>query len=63
MKQQQKKFDLFKKGYNTERPHEALGQKTPVSVYLPSGRMFPRKEPEVEYESCMTIRRVRGVEK
>jgi len=59
LKEQQKKFDHFKPVLNTVRPHEALGQKTPASVYLPSGRMFPRKLPLVEYESLMTVRQVK----
>jgi hypothetical protein len=60
LKEQQKVFDHFREEYNTERPHEALGQKTPASIYLPSGRMLPDKVPEVEYESFMTVRQVRS---
>lgn len=30
---QQKQFDAFRLEYNTERPHEALGQETPASRY------------------------------
>jgi len=59
LKEQQKKFDRFQVEYDTERPHEALGQKTPVSIYLPSGRILPKKVPEVEYESFMTVRQVK----
>jgi putative transposase len=59
LKEQQRKFDRFRVEYDTERPHEALGQKTPVSIYLPSGRMLPRKVPKVEYESFMTVRQVK----
>jgi len=33
---QQKRFDHFRKEYNTERPHEALSMKTPSAVYVPS---------------------------
>jgi hypothetical protein len=60
LREQQKKFDHFRTEFNTERPHEALGQKTPDSIYLPSGRMLPRKVPEVEYESFTTVRQVRS---
>ena len=60
LKEQQKAFDLFREEFNTERPHEALGQKVPASIYIPSGRMLPKKVPEVEYESLMTVRQVRS---
>jgi putative transposase len=59
LKGQQKMLDHFKTEYNTERPNEALGQKTPASIYLSSGRRLPRKVPEVEYESFMTVRHVK----
>jgi transposase InsO family protein/transposase-like protein len=60
MEEQQKAFDLFREEFNTERPHEALGQKVPASIYTPSGRVFPKKVPKVEYESFMTVRQVRS---
>jgi hypothetical protein len=59
LKEQQKMFGRFREEYNNERPHEALEQKTPGSIYLPSGRMLPRKVPEVEYESLMAVRQVK----
>jgi transposase InsO family protein len=40
---QQELFDIFRKEYNTERPHEALGMKTPSSVYVPSEREMLRR--------------------
>lgn len=40
---QQKAFDLFRREYNEERPHEALELKPPASRYTPSSRTFPRK--------------------
>jgi transposase InsO family protein len=43
---QQKRFDSFQEEYNEERPHEALGQKTPASVYELSGREYPERLPE-----------------
>jgi transposase InsO family protein len=39
---QQRAFDLFRQRYNDERPHEALGQDTPTSVYEPSPLRYPR---------------------
>ncbi len=46
--QQQEKFDTFVHGYNTDRPHEALGMKYPSEVYEPSKRIYNGIE-EVEY--------------
>jgi transposase InsO family protein len=42
LREQQRAFDLFRREYNEERPHEALQQKTPTSVYQPSRRHYPR---------------------
>ena len=55
---QQRTFDRFRRRYNDERPHEALGQVTPASVYTPSARPFPDKLPEVEYPVGYELRRV-----
>lgn len=38
---QQRKFDCFRHIYNDERPHEALNQRTPTSVYDVSRRAMP----------------------
>lgn len=44
--QQQEKFDRFRREYNEERPHEALGMQTPAKVYAPSLRRYePPAEP------------------
>ena len=37
-RKQQRAFDTFRKSYNEERPHEALGQLPPASKYRPSTR-------------------------
>ena len=39
---QQKKFDRFRLLFNHERPHEALANETPGSLYQRSSIMFPR---------------------
>jgi putative transposase len=57
---QQRAFDGFRREYNEERPHEALGQKTPSSCYLVSEREYPRRLPEPEYDSSWQVRRVKG---
>lgn len=56
---QQGRFDEFMVDFNTKRPHEALGQKTPMSVWHPSPRQFPTQVPEIEYEGWFHCRRVR----
>lgn len=58
MGEQQKAFNRFRDEYNDERPHEALGQKPPASVYRPSVRPFPQKPPKVEYDTKATVRYV-----
>ncbi len=46
--QQQARFDAFVKEFNEERPHEALGMKTPAEVYEPSNRRY-QGLPELDY--------------
>ena len=55
---QQRAFARFQKEYNQERPHEALGQKTPASFYRPSPRTYPERVPEPEYDQGLEVRRV-----
>lgn len=42
---QQRAFNKFIREYNEERPHEALGQKPPASVYTASSREYPKRLP------------------
>jgi transposase InsO family protein len=53
---QQRAFDRFQAEYNDERPHEALGQQVPASLYRPSLRAYPRRLPEVEYPAHFETR-------
>jgi transposase InsO family protein len=39
---QQRRFDLHRREYNRERPHEALGMRPPARIYQPSKRTYPR---------------------
>ena len=55
---QQKAFDHFRAVYNEERPHEALGMKTPATHYQNSPRRCPEHIPEPEYDSGLVVRRV-----
>lgn len=56
---QQRAFNHFRREYNEERPHEALGMQTPRAVYTPSQRSYPARVPEPEYGSALRVRRVR----
>ena len=56
---QQRAFQDFRSSYNEERPHEALGQQPPARQYQPSARQYPSRVDSPEYESGMTVRRVR----
>lgn len=58
-RQQQQALDQFRQQYNEVRPHEALGMRTPASVYQPSPRTFPARVPEPEYPASMLVRSVR----
>lgn len=56
--QQQERFDDFIEEFNTVRPHEALGQKPPSSMYQHSTRKLPAKLPEPTYplhDDVMTV--------
>lgn len=55
---QQRAFDRFRREYNEERPHEALGQQTPRSQYAVSPRRYPPRVPVPEYDSDMQVRGV-----
>jgi putative transposase len=49
MRAQQRRFDAFRREYNEERPHEALRQRTPGSVYVSSRHAFPDRIDDPEY--------------
>ena len=55
---QQQRFDRFRHEFNQERPHEALAQRWPGALYLPSGRPLPACLPEPEYAGHLRVRRV-----
>jgi putative transposase len=57
---QQQRFEAFRTAYNTERPHEALAQQTPASLYRSSPRPFPDRIDEPSYGSEIAVRRVRS---
>ena len=41
LKAQQRAFDRFRKEYNDDRPHQALGGNVPADYYEPSKRTLP----------------------
>ena len=55
---QARRFQAFARDYNEERPHEALGQRPPASLYRASPRKMPERLPEPDYGDA-AVRRVR----
>lgn len=53
---QQRRFTRFRTEYNEERPHEALDQQTPASVYEPSPRTMPTTLPPLQYPDRFEVR-------
>ena len=56
---QQTAFDDYRRLYNDERPHEALGMQCPSDFYRPSEQSFPARLPELVYPGHYVLRRVR----
>ena len=56
---QQERFDGFTREYNEERPHEALNMQPPALLYDNSRRPFPARLPDVNYDSGMSVRKVK----
>ena len=57
---QQERCDSFLSVYNTQRPHEALGQVPPATLYMPSLRPYPHRLGDMEYPPLTEVRRVRS---
>ena len=60
LKKQIKAMEEFIEYYNFERPHEAIGQKTPGSLYIPSNRIWNGKFREIVYPSEYHILKVKS---
>lgn len=58
LRAQQRRFDRFRREYNEDRPHEALNQQPPASVYTASRRLLPARLPPIDYPGHMEVRRV-----
>lgn len=59
-RKQQAAFDAFRDEFNHERPHEALSQRFPAELYVPSPRPYPLKLPEMVYPDDMQVRWVKA---
>ena len=57
---QKQRLARFARQYNQERPHEALGQVAPTTLYRPSPRRLPRRVPAPCYPPHATLRKVRS---
>jgi transposase InsO family protein len=55
---QQRAFDEFRREYNQQRPHEALGLRTPAEMYDASPRPYPSRIAQPEYEPGVAVRGV-----
>jgi transposase InsO family protein len=58
LRRQQQVLLEFQRRYNEQRPHEALGGKTPAEVYVSSTRSYPARLPELEYPRGVHLRRI-----
>jgi transposase InsO family protein len=57
--EQQASFDEWRRVFNHERPHEALGMKRPAELYRPSARKFEGTPQDLSYPR-MEVRRVQS---
>jgi hypothetical protein len=55
---QQRRFNTFRTEFNNERPHEALDQQTPASLYRPLSREMLNKLPPLVYSDRFEVRYV-----
>src|SRR5436190_6162218 len=59
LRAQQRRFATFRRIFNEVRPHEALSQQTPASVFQPPSRPYCGRLNEPDYPADHKIRRVR----
>lgn len=57
---QQLRYNEFRQDYNTVRPHQALGQVPPATLYVPSPRPYPGRVDAPHYPAMTEVRRVRS---
>jgi len=54
----QKRLNAFIKEYNEYRPHQALNNNTPASIYTRSERVFPQSIESWDYPGAFEVKRV-----
>jgi len=57
---QQASLDVWRKTFNEERPHEAIGMQVPSALYQPSPRRYEPEEVELCYPPGHFVRKVGG---
>jgi transposase InsO family protein len=57
---QQERCDAFRLEYDNLRPHQALGQVPPATLYVPSPRPYPARLDGPHYPEIAEVRRVRS---
>ena len=55
---QQRRFNVFRRQYNDERPHQHLRGRTPASFYRPSPRPYDARLLPIEYPGHFLVKRV-----
>ena len=58
LRAQQYRLETFRRRYNDERPHEAIGDRTPSSLWKPSTREYPERIAQPVYPAHVEVRRV-----
>ena len=58
MRAQQRRFDIFQREYNTDRPHQHLNGNIPASYYEPSQRAMPARIKSPDYPGHFEVRKV-----
>ena len=56
---QQRRFAAFQQRYNEDRPHEALDNRPPATLWQPSGRAYPERIAPPVYPAHVDVRRIR----
>lgn len=58
LRSQQRRFDVFRKRYNEERPHEGIGGQVPASLWTRSPREYCDRIVPPEYPAHMEVRHI-----
>jgi putative transposase len=59
LRAQQRRFETFRRIYNDERPHEAINDATPSTIYRASPRSYPARLSDIVYPDSWQIRTIR----